>query len=138
MHLSLIHATSFTKQEHQKQLLVTIPLKCNSFDKNITILVLIRFSALEEDHNGTNNSKGWNVCELDPPKVTTLEQGDGESYQHCALFNILAQWTPLDQIYSSKEERIWDDKNDLWMEAVNRRNDEHAQSSDAEEQNMLL
>lgn len=39
----------------------------------------------------------------------------------------------------SKEERIWHDKNELWMEAVNRRHDdEHARSSDAEEQNMLL
>lgn len=68
----------------------------------------------------------------------TLEQGDGESYQHWALFNILAQWTPPDPLYSSQEERIWGDKNDLWMEAVNRRKDEHAQPSDLEEQNMLL
>lgn len=43
----------------------------------------------------------------------SLEEGEGESYQHCALFNILAQWTPQDQIYSGKEERIQNDKNDL-------------------------
>jgi len=43
----------------------------------------------------------------------TLEQGDGESYQHWALFNILAQWTPPDLLYSSQEERIRGDKNDL-------------------------
>lgn len=40
--------------------------------------------------------------------------------------------------YIVAKKRIWDDKNDLWMEAVNRRNDEHARSSDAEKQNTLL
>lgn len=40
----------------------------------------------------------------------------------------------------SKKEKIWDDdKNELWMEAANRGHDEeHARSSEAEEQNMLL
>ena len=31
----------------------------------------------------------------------------------CALFNTLAQWTSQDQIYSGKEKRIQNDKNDL-------------------------
>ena len=33
--------------------------------------------------------------------------------QRCALFNTLAQWTSQDQIYSGKEKRIQNDKNDL-------------------------
>jgi len=51
----------------------------------------------------------------------SLEEGDGESnqlcalfiYFLCALFNTLAQWTSQDQIYSGKEKRIQNDKNDL-------------------------
>lgn len=43
----------------------------------------------------------------------SLEEGDGDAYQHCVLFNILAQWTPQDQIYGGEGKRIQNDKNDL-------------------------
>lgn len=39
--------------------------------------------------------------------------GDEKSYQHCALLNILAHWTPQDQTDSVKGERIQNDRNDL-------------------------
>lgn len=70
-------------------------------------------SVFGKGHSGTSHCTGRSVYEMDPVELMSLEEGDGESYQHCALFNILAQWTPQDQIYGSKGKRSQNDKNDL-------------------------